>query len=148
CHNEIRKASLVQLICPVRRKRVLLSFGAGSPTEQWHWRVRDAQARARMLSAWRVRAGNDLRVKGDQVNLSRMGGLAVAVGLATIAAGLVPATVARASAPGGGPAPTVTNYTGTPGVARLVPRTTRPAGCRPATSQRRRQCPPRRRPRL
>jgi len=57
CHDQIRKASLVQLICPVRRERVLLSFGAGSPTEQWHWRVWDAQARARMLSAWRVRAG-------------------------------------------------------------------------------------------
>src|SRR5690349_16133926 len=72
--------------------------------------------------------GNDLRVKGDQVNLSRMGGLAVAVGLAMIAAGLAPTAAARASAPGVSPAPAVTNYTGTPGVARLVPRTTPPAG--------------------
>ena len=32
CHDEIRKASLIQLICPVRRERVPLSFGAGNPT--------------------------------------------------------------------------------------------------------------------
>jgi hypothetical protein len=61
--------------------------------------------------------------KGDQVNLTRMGGLGVAVaaGLATIAAMLAPA-VAQASASGGSPSPVVTHYTGTPGVARLVPR--------------------------
>jgi hypothetical protein len=57
------------------------------------------------------------------VNLTRTGGLGVAVatGLATIAAMLAP-TVAQASASGGSPAPAVTHYTGTPGVARLVPR--------------------------
>ena len=61
--------------------------------------------------------------KGDQVNLSRMGGLGVAVaaGLATIAAMLAPAA-AQASASGGSPSPAVTHYTGTRGVARLVPR--------------------------
>jgi hypothetical protein len=32
CHDEIRKASLNQLICPVRRERAPLSFGAGTPT--------------------------------------------------------------------------------------------------------------------
>ena len=98
--------------------------------------------------------------KGDQVNLSRMGGLGVAVAasLATIAAMLAPA-VAQASASGGSPSPAVTHYTGTPGVARLVPRQSRPserrrrhgcsregpAGCRLATSRRRRRCPARRR---
>jgi hypothetical protein len=57
------------------------------------------------------------------MNLTRMGGLGVAVAasLATIAAMLVPA-VAQASAAGGSPSPAVTHYTGTPGVARLVPR--------------------------
>ena len=57
------------------------------------------------------------------MNLTRSGGLGVAVaaGLATIAAMLAP-TVAQASASGGSPAPAVTHYTGTPGVARLVPR--------------------------
>jgi hypothetical protein len=61
--------------------------------------------------------------EGDQVKLTRMGGLGVAVaaGLATIASGLAPA-VAQASAPAGGRAPAVTHYTGTPGVARLLPR--------------------------
>ena len=48
-------------------------------------------------------------------------GVAVAASLATIATGLAPA-VAQASAPGGSPAPVVTHYTGTPGLARLVPR--------------------------
>src|ERR1700759_5751521 len=78
--------------------------------------------RGAVLLTWRVRAGNDLWAKGDQVNLSRMGGLAGAAGLATIAAGLVP-TVARASASAGSPVPAVTQYTGTPGAARLGPRT-------------------------
>jgi hypothetical protein len=57
------------------------------------------------------------------VKLTRVGGLgmAVAAGLVTIAAGLVPAT-AQASAPGGRAVPAVTYHTGTPGVARLVPR--------------------------
>lgn len=36
CHDQIRKASLVQLICPVRRERVPLSFGAGKPNGAWH----------------------------------------------------------------------------------------------------------------
>jgi len=57
------------------------------------------------------------------VNLTRVGGLGVAMAasLATIAGMLAPA-VAQASASGGGPSPAVTHYTGTPGVARLVPR--------------------------
>jgi hypothetical protein len=57
------------------------------------------------------------------VNLTRVGGLGVAVAasLATIAAMLAPA-VAQASASGGSPSPAVTHYSGTPGVARLVPR--------------------------
>ena len=64
-----------------------------------------------------------------------MGWLAVAVAasLATIAAGLVPAA-AQASAPGGSTVvpggragPVVTYHTGTPGVARLVPRVAHPA---------------------
>ncbi len=57
------------------------------------------------------------------MNLTRMGGLAVvlAASLATIAAGLAPAA-ARASAAGASPAPAVRYYTGTPGLARLVPR--------------------------
>src|SRR5690348_13209050 len=52
-----------------------------------------------------------------------MGGLGVAVaaGLATIAAGLTPAT-ARVAAPGSSVAPRVTYFHGTPGFARLVPR--------------------------
>ena len=56
--------------------------------------------------------------------LTRMRGLVVAVAasLATIAAGLAP-TVAQAASSGSSPAPAVTHYTGTPGVARLVPRT-------------------------
>jgi hypothetical protein len=60
-------------------------------------------------------------VKGDQVNLTRMGrlGVAVAASLATIATGLAPA-VARSSAPGGSAPPRVTHYTGTPGVAKPV----------------------------
>jgi hypothetical protein len=61
------------------------------------------------------------------VNLARMGGLAVAASLAMIAAGLAPA-VAQVSASGGSPAPAVTHYTGTPGVARLVPRSAPAAG--------------------
>jgi hypothetical protein len=64
CHDEIRKASLVQLICPVRRERATLFFGAAAPPEPWHRRARDAQARAQILPAWR--AGNDLRAKGDR----------------------------------------------------------------------------------
>jgi hypothetical protein len=58
-----------------------------------------------------------------------MGGLGVAVAacLATIAAMLAPA-VAQASASGGSPSPAVTHYTGTPGVARLVPRHTPAVG--------------------
>jgi hypothetical protein len=57
------------------------------------------------------------------VNLTRVSGLGVAAaaGLAMIAAMLAP-TVAQASASGGSPSPAVTRYTGTPGVARLVPR--------------------------
>ena len=61
------------------------------------------------------------------MNLARMGGLAVAASLATIAAALTP-TVAQASASGASPAPAVTHYTGTAGVARLVPRTAPAAG--------------------
>ena len=57
------------------------------------------------------------------MNLTRMGGLGVAAAasLATIATMLAPA-VAQASASGGSPAPAVTRYAGTPGLARLVPR--------------------------
>ena len=135
CHDEIRKASLVQLICPVRRERAPLSFGAGNPTGAMALASPGFAGSGAVLLAWRVRAGNDLRAKGDQVNLSRMGGLAVAAGLATIAAGLVP-TVARASAPGGSPVPAVTQYTGTPGVARLVPRTAPAAGAPSAAGPR------------
>jgi hypothetical protein len=63
------------------------------------------------------------------VNLTRRLGLGVAVAasLTMIAAGLAP-TVAQASASESGPAPTVTHYTGTPGVARLVPRRTPAVG--------------------
>jgi hypothetical protein len=61
--------------------------------------------------------------KGHQVNLTRMGrlGVAVAAGLAMIASGLAPA-VAQTSGLRGSVAPAVTYYTGTPGVARLVPK--------------------------
>ena len=57
------------------------------------------------------------------MDLTRVGRLSVAVAasLATIAAMLVP-TVAQASASGGSPSPAVRHYTGTAGVARLVPR--------------------------
>ena len=67
--------------------------------------------------------------EGDRVNLTRMGGLGVAVAasLATIATGLAPA-VAQATAPGGSAPPTVTHYTGTPGVARMM------AGSAPAAA--------------
>jgi hypothetical protein len=70
-------------------------------------------------------------VKGDQVKLTRMGGLGVAVAasLATIAAMLAPA-VAQASTSGGSPAPAVRHYTGTVGLARLVPRH-QPAAAKP-----------------
>ncbi len=50
-------------------------------------------------------------------------GVAAAASLATIAAGLAP-TVAQAAASGSSPNPAVTHYTGTTGVARLVPRRT------------------------
>src|SRR5215469_6601027 len=59
-------------------------------------------------------------------------GVAVAASLATIAAGLAP-TVAQAAASGSSPNPTVTHYTGTTGVARLVPRRT-PALTTPAVT--------------
>jgi hypothetical protein len=49
-------------------------------------------------------------------------GVAAAASLAMIAAGLAPA-VAQAATSGSSPNPAVTHYTGTPGVARLVPRT-------------------------
>jgi len=57
------------------------------------------------------------------VNLTRMGGLGVAVAasLATIATGLAPA-VAQASVPGGSPTTAVTHHAGTRGVAKLIPR--------------------------
>jgi hypothetical protein len=54
-------------------------------------------------------------------------GMAAAASLAMIAAGLTPA-VAQASASGGSPAPVVSSYAGTTGVARLVPRHTPAAG--------------------
>jgi hypothetical protein len=56
------------------------------------------------------------------VKLARIGGLAMAASLAMIAAGLTSAG-AQASAAAGSPAPAVTNYAGTAGVARLMPRT-------------------------
>jgi hypothetical protein len=61
---------------------------------------------------------------GEQVMLTRIRwlGVAAAASLATIAAGLAP-TVAQAAASGSSPNPAVTHYTGTTGVARLVPRT-------------------------
>ena len=70
---------------------------------------------------------------GCQVNLTRMGGIGVAVAasLATIAAGLAPAA-ARAPAPGSRAALAVRYYTGVRGVARLVPRHTRVPGHTPA----------------
>jgi hypothetical protein len=55
------------------------------------------------------------------VKLTRLGGLGVAVSLA-VAAGLAPA-VAQASVAGHQPSPVVTHYTGTTGVAKLLPRT-------------------------
>src|ERR1700732_4695239 len=67
--------------------------------------------------------------EGDRVNLTRMGGLGVAVAasLATIATGLAPA-VAHTTAPGGSVPPAVTHYTGTRGVARMA------AGSAPAVA--------------
>ena len=61
--------------------------------------------------------------KGDQVSVTRVGrlGVAAAASLATIAA-MLAATTAQASASGGSTSPAVRHYTGTPGVARLVPR--------------------------
>ena len=75
----------------------------------------------------------DLGPGGCQVNLTRMGGIGVAVAasLATIAAGLAPAA-ARAPAPGSRAALAVRYYTGVRGVARLVPRHTRVPGHTPA----------------
>ena len=69
------------------------------------------------------------------MNLTRVGwlGAAVAASLATIAAMLMPA-VAQASASGGSPSPAVTHYTGTPGVARLVPRN-KPAAAAPSATR-------------
>jgi hypothetical protein len=69
------------------------------------------------------------------MNLTRMRwlGVAAAASLATIAAGLAP-TVAQAAAAGSSPNPTVTHYTGTPGVARMVPRT-KPALTTPLVTQ-------------
>jgi hypothetical protein len=64
-------------------------------------------------------AGSEL--EGIPVKLTRLGGLGVAASLA-VAAGLAPA-VAQASVAGHSPAPVVTHYTGTPGVAKLLPRT-------------------------
>ena len=65
------------------------------------------------------------------MNLTRMGGLGVAVAatLATIATGLAPA-VAQASVPGGSP---VTYHAGTRGVAKLMPRHV-PAAATPAAT--------------
>ncbi len=63
------------------------------------------------------------------MNLTRVGwlGVAVAASLATMAAMIAP-MLAQASASGGSPSPAVTHYTGTTGVARLVPRHTPAAG--------------------
>ncbi len=68
------------------------------------------------------------------MNLTRTGGLGVAVAatLATIATGLAP-TVAQASAPGGGPSTAVTYHAGTRGVAKLMPRHV-PAAATPAAT--------------
>ncbi len=59
------------------------------------------------------------------------GGAAAATLAMIAAAGLVP-TVAQASAARGRAGPAVTHYTGTRGVARLVPRSVRPATSAPA----------------
>ena len=69
------------------------------------------------------RVGNDFWENGEQLMLTRMRWVivAVAASLATIAAGLAP-TVAQAAASGSSPNPAVTHYTGTTGVARLLPR--------------------------
>jgi hypothetical protein len=73
--------------------------------------------------------------KGDQVNLTRISRLGVAAvvaaGLATIAPVL---TAAQASASGDGPAPAVTYHAGTPGSARLVPRSA-PAAATPSATR-------------
>jgi len=71
--------------------------------------------------------GKLFSVKGNQVNLTRKGGLAVATAaaLATIAAGLAPA--AAQLAPRGSAAPVATHYQGTRGVTHLVPRAARRA---------------------
>jgi hypothetical protein len=68
------------------------------------------------------------------VNLTRKGGLGVAVAatLATIATGLAPA-VAQASVPGGSPVTAVTYHAGTRGVAKLMPRHV-PAAATPAVT--------------
>jgi hypothetical protein len=62
------------------------------------------------------------------MNLTRTGGLAVAAAasLAVIAAGLAPAAAAHV-APRASAAAVVTHYRGTPGVARMVPRSAHPA---------------------
>jgi hypothetical protein len=59
-------------------------------------------------------------------------GGAVVATMALIAAGGVVPMVAQASAAGGRAGPAVMHYTGTPGVARLLPRTPRPATTAPA----------------
>jgi hypothetical protein len=59
-------------------------------------------------------------------------GGAVVATMALIAAGGVVPAVAQASAAGGRTGPAVIHYTGTPGVARLLPRTPRPATTGPA----------------
>jgi hypothetical protein len=61
------------------------------------------------------------------VNLTRTGGLAVAAAasLAVIAAGLAPAAAAHVAPRGA--AAVATHYQGTPGVARMVPRSAHPA---------------------
>ena len=58
--------------------------------------------------------------------------MAIAASLATIAAGLAPGG-AQAAARGHGAAPAITYYTGTRGVARLLPRRVRQAGTSEAT---------------
>jgi len=71
--------------------------------------------------------GKLFSAKGNQVKLTRKGGLAVATAaaLATIAAGLAPA--AAQLAPRGSAAPVATHYQGTRGVTHLVPRAARRA---------------------
>jgi hypothetical protein len=59
-------------------------------------------------------------------------GGAVVASLALITAGGVVPTVAQASAARGGAGPVVMHYTGTTGVARLLPRNPRPANTAPA----------------